>query len=444
VDGKLDSETLFSADVYLDGNLVHRKGKQPQHHLTFTNEKGGSSGSYLLHKTLPKKADASCIAGCVFDAVLEVGCSDSLSAILVDNTPINTGYKNGFVVKLEKLLGKPLHLIGCALHSNELPLRALFKKLDGVSNSPNSFNGPLGKAVSSDLEEMPIVNFEPIAAEAISDQPDEVRGDLSNDQRLLFEYCRIVVTGQISPWVHRKIGPLNHSRWLTLAIRLLCLYTRSDAPSTELRFIVNFIVNVYGPTWFAIKRSSCLKDMPQILFDVVRKLTCYEDDVELLSVIKKTIQRNAYCLLSNNFIYSLIASSEVEVRNIGWKYVLEARRSRKPKFSKKTPSINWQAEHWTRLVPSQELSLEPNETMRISDDLIERYITTGQSFDLPSYPSHSQSVERSVQLVSTASRQFYGEESRHRSILCKLLSRELRPVFQSKGSYQSSYEELFV
>ena len=57
-------------------------------------------------------------------------------------------------------------------------------------------------------------------------------------------------------------------------------------------------------------------------------------------------------------------------------------------------------------------------------------------------PYHSKSVERNAKLVSEASRISYGFESRHKGIIAKALSRNLRPSFSSKGDYCQSYEEL--
>ena len=57
--------------------------------------------------------------------------------------------------------------------------------------------------------------------------------------------------------VRWKIGPLNQARWLTLAIRLMCLWTRRTYPqnlSTKLYSLINFIVNVYAICWFDIKK----------------------------------------------------------------------------------------------------------------------------------------------------------------------------------------------
>ncbi len=82
---------------------------------------------------------------------------------------------------------------------------------------------------------------------------------LSSDQRLLYEYTVGISRGKVDPrFASWKIGPLNQARWLTLAIRLMCLWTRGAYPqnlSTKLYSLINFIVNVYAICWFDIKKK---------------------------------------------------------------------------------------------------------------------------------------------------------------------------------------------
>ena len=86
---------------------------------------------------------------------------------------------------------------------------------------------------------------------------------LSSDQRLLYEYTVGISRGKVD---HRfaswKIGPLNQARWLTLAIRLMCLWTCGAYPknlSTKLYSLINFIVNVYVICRFDIKKKKSNK-----------------------------------------------------------------------------------------------------------------------------------------------------------------------------------------
>ena len=63
--------------------------------------------------------------------------------------------------------------------------------------------------------------------------------------------------------------------------------------------------------------------------------------------------------------------------------------------------------------------------------------------DIIDLPSHSQSVERCVKLVSEASHYVYGFENRHKSILAKVFSGQKRPEFTSKGYYCQDYDDIF-
>ena len=61
---------------------------------------------------------------------------------------------------------------------------------------------------------------------------------------------------------------------------------------------------------------------------------------------------------------------------------------------------------------------------------------------LPIFPSHSQSVEQAVKLVSEASVCVYGQEHRHQHICGKVLSRNLRKSFSSKPYYEENYDDI--
>lgn len=52
---------------------------------------------------------------------------------LLTNTNANSGCEGGFAAPLERKLNRNLHTIGCSLHQNKLPFRALFKHVDGTT-----------------------------------------------------------------------------------------------------------------------------------------------------------------------------------------------------------------------------------------------------------------------------------------------------------------------
>ena len=95
------------------------------------------------------------------------------------------------------------------------------------------------------------------------------------------------------------------------------------------------------------------------------------------------------------------------------------------------------------MVPLNALqNANPPHILELSNLEIESCLNNDLKPDIPSLPSHSQSVERSEKLVSEASYVSYGLESRHETIVAKVLGRNMRPSFSSKGYYQLCFEEL--
>lgn len=219
---------------------------------------GPRSGQYLTHRVVPENAGRGADqADITFSVLEEYNSIDSLCALVMDNTSVNTGHIGGLCVCLEKKLGRKLHLIGCMLHINELPLRNLIKELDGPTISGNKLGGPIGKLLDGDeLYRSDPVNFEPVECGFERPEPADIE-DLSDDQRILLEYMFGVSSGSVDDkFVMRKPGPLCHSRWLTTAIRILILYTRTVDPSETLKLLVLYIVRVYAPAWFVIKMTN--------------------------------------------------------------------------------------------------------------------------------------------------------------------------------------------
>ena len=132
-----------------------------EHDITCTYENCEDNGVYLTHKTI---SSAGSTGELQHKKLLseEYDSVSTLKAVLMDNTATNTGYKSGLVVNLEKLLGRKLQTIGCLLHWNELPMRAVFKSIDGESTGPTTFSGTIGKLCAIDQHDKPLVKFKPI------------------------------------------------------------------------------------------------------------------------------------------------------------------------------------------------------------------------------------------------------------------------------------------
>ena len=187
------------------GSLVYRsmlpdslckksKLTEKTYHLSFTVESGEMKGRYLAHKSI-LNATGENLAQSAFKVLTQYNSVDSLLGIVFDNTNVNTGYKTGLCSSLERKLGRTIHKVGCAFHSNELPLRHIIAHLDRGANTPQTFFGDIGKAAAQDHHYKPIAKFEPVLTTLVIPE-ESVINDLSFDQRLLLEYVCGISSGK--------------------------------------------------------------------------------------------------------------------------------------------------------------------------------------------------------------------------------------------------------
>ena len=150
---------------------------------------------------------------------------------------------------------------------------------------------------------------------------------LSSDQRLLYEYTVGISRGKVDPrFASWKIGPLNQARSLTLAIRLMCLWTRGAYPqnlSTKLYSLINFIVNVYAICWFDIKKSNKFHHQQIYIYNMIDRIR--KKPIEVQRITLKNLQYNALALLLENVLFSMVKFDEPEVREEGIKRILAIR-----------------------------------------------------------------------------------------------------------------------
>ena len=88
------------------------------------------------------------------------------------------------------------------------------------------------------------------------------------------------------------------ARWLTTANRFMRLYVSSDHPSEVLLNIITYIVKVYVPKWFAVKK-----------------------------IMHPVIQRNSYFAHPENILLSIVHDDRRHIRELGWRRILNARGS---------------------------------------------------------------------------------------------------------------------
>ena len=197
----------------------------------------------------PKSGTSLDISTSIIDFLDDKTCE--LYGVGCDGTNVNVGTKNGIIARLEQHYGTNLHWFVCMLHGNELPLRHLLFAKDGKPKGPSSFPGPIGKLLPT-CDKRPVIAFESMPGEEIDSNIE----DLSTDQKYLAQIHTAIRQGRLDEALCQKDpGNINLARWITLANRLLRLYVSVEEPSDELICLVQYVMDVYAPSWFQIKKS---------------------------------------------------------------------------------------------------------------------------------------------------------------------------------------------
>lgn len=429
-DGRKD-KTL----VYEDNRrkLVHEE------HITILKE---PDSVYLGHIS-PTAGNARMICRDILSFLTSKSIdTNNLLAVGCDGTAVNTGSKGGILRLLESHFGRPLQWLICSLHANELTLRHLFQHLDGTTTGPNSFKGPIGKALAN-CELLPIVIFHPIQCNL--PEISKSKQELSTDQLYLLEICQSINNGSLDEnLAKRNPGKIVQSRWLTTANRLLRLYVSTETPSENLRILVTFILTVYAPMWFKIKVEPFCIYGAKHLFETV-KLSRYLP-VNLKSVIDPVIQRNAFFAHSENVLLAMLADYREHVRELALRRILKIRRATSDSGTVlrifEVPTLNLNADDYIDLIDWENIT-EPPLTKNITTEIICQAIIEPQIIqneilkNIKNLPCHTQATERCVKLVTESSSAVCGPIRREGFIKNKLQSCHFMPKFNTKREYRS-------
>ena len=451
-DGKRNKRTRVKETQMINNKEVEKFLRKTREHIVYTGEPGGE---YLEHTEISEgKGTGLDLAEDFYEVIVENNSVETLEAVLCDGTAVNTGNRTGCISFLERKLKRKLLRLICQLHGNELPFRHVFDFFDGSfgTSGPTSFKGPLGQACAVDEIHLgPVVNFSPISS-TVPVLPDAVLKDLSRDQNLLYRYARGISTGHLEEnLIQQKPGPINHSRWLTLAIRIMICYTRTEEPTPGMIKIISFIVKVYCPGWFLIKMNHNFVHGPSNLFEQMR-LIMTTQEIDVRQVAMKTVQHNAYFAEPGMMVTCMLSSTDSNIRK---KAVLKIQQVRKkppkPPRAKlfqgirkaEVPPLQWDASSWEEMIDWDKAKVfEPFILEKLSDQDISSALDTPVVF--PPYSLHSQSVERAVKLVSTASQNVCGAENRHKYCLSIIASRKARSAEALKTKKNYVVDETFL
>ena len=401
----------------------------------------GVHGTYLTHLS-PEEGNAEALSTAIFEAIKSYDSTESIIAILADGCNKNTGIHGGVIRKLEEKLGKPLGHLVCLYHLNELPFRHLFEFLDGGTSGPRSLKGQIGKLIEEDVTEQAIVNFKRVRG-LVERPSQEIITSLSQDQKYLLEISLACQQGptafQDKPGLaKRSPGPLNHSRWLTRANRILRLYVSCIEPSPQLQRLVYILLNTYVPAWFFMKKSDGFVNGSACFHHIVsgfeKILNLEEQDV-----VEEVLSRNNFFGHPENVLMGMLFDSK-SMRKKAVTAILEARKRREeiddPLFIRKFRplQIKMKAQNYVDLVDWKKTEdiTEPPFTFQYSSEELKSHIDNPTIVKVPCAPFHTQSVERMIKLVTQVSSRVNGFVKRHHEILNTVQSRKMMPKFDSK------------
>ncbi|KAL4712991.1 hypothetical protein ACJJTC_012061 [Scirpophaga incertulas] len=291
-DGRKD-KTLVS--IQKEGKFYRKRVTED--HYVILSEPGSEYFGHVTCDSGTAKGIESTILTYLKSKSVELG---EISVVGCDGTVVNTGSKGGVIRLMEEELKKPLQWFICQLHSNELPLRHLLLRLDGKTTGPKCFSGPIGSELQK-CEIMPIVEFTAIS----STLPEITANDLSTDQKYLYDIMTAVRTGVCSSdLANMEPGPLNHSRWLTTANRILRLYITKTDPDEKLVILATYVMKVYGPMWFTIKSNPSCINGAKHLWQTISLSRYLKSDMK--KIVDNVIQRNGYFGHPENVLVAML------------------------------------------------------------------------------------------------------------------------------------------
>ena len=378
--------------------------------------------------------------------------TDNICVLGCDGTSNNTGWKEGSMAHIENELGWPCQRIVCLLHHCELPLRKMFEVVDGQTTGPNTFCGPIGKMISANVWEEALVEFEPLGIDGFTNLDSEVTEKLSSDAKYLYKLCKIVNDGvdeHNHDFLFNKIGPLCHSRWLTLASRVLRKYISMGNQCTlnkKIRLLAKYIVGVYWKMHIQVKYENTIMDGASILFQEIQSQKTLFKDSEELQVLQQSVQQNCYFAHPENVLLAMLGDNGKIVRAKAVKLITKIRRtgssstdsSQSPNPSVREfhlPQLNFGAESYIDMITIYDsgrsaptyLSNKKGALQLTEPPLTKEYANIKQFLNDPlhlNYPSHTQSVERGVKLTTSATGRIAGQKRQIGEALCTIEERK--------------------
>ena len=277
---------------------------------------------------------------------------------------------------------------------------------------------------------------------------EHILKDLSADQKYLYDITTAIKSGHMSKDLRcKKIGPHNHARWLNLANRLCRLWcshhTLDEATTDNLKQLVQFVVAVYAPMWFRIKRDKKWFHGPGHILKQLELVRQLEEGIK--NKVMEHVKNTAWDGHPELLLQAMLVSDDYQVRDFAVTKIVQIRANTSdcptPGTSSTSsgekvrpfnmPEINEDATKLEDLIDWSTVPLyEPLLTSHLSHNQLIDLVMN--KMDVPDFHVHAQSIERCVQGVTRASASVYGHEARDGFITATLQHRQLLSTNDSK------------
>ena len=189
--------------------------------------------------------------------------------------------------------------------------------MDGSTKSPDAFAGPIDKKLDSNVSQWPVVAFKSILNPHFPMLPNNVLEDLSTDQYYGYKIWSSVICGDVDDDLRlHDIGPLVHSRWLTLACRILRLYTATERSALKVLItLAQFCLKVYFPTWFESKHYYKLTRGSKNFFNLSQRIVSFPNQ-NVVEIALKVLQNNGFFAHPENIFLGMLGDDDEDLRKM--------------------------------------------------------------------------------------------------------------------------------
>ena len=274
--------------------------------------------------------------------------------------------------------------------------------------------------------------------DAMLDLPESVIDDHSSDQHMLYLAWISVRTGKLrAELLSLAPGPVSHSRWLTLALRILLLHMTDHKlkgkNKKNLQVLVSFLVSNYIPMWFTIKKLGKAHHSSQVLFKQIQLANQLKGPIA--AIVKQNVARNAYAAQSETLLLCMVCDTDPIPRAVAVDKILKLRNGSDAGDTSvrqfDIPAIKFDCDIYHEMIDwSKEVILEPVLTSSLSIRELENIRV--EAFTIPDYPNHAQACERQVKETSRAASLVAGFEGRDGYIRASAVSRKMMRKFETK------------